>query len=85
MVKWINVNSKKISRIAYNPEVKTMFIDFKGSVVDTPYAGVNQVLFESFTNAEDIDEYYEAFIKKECEVVELDTENVINVNFREGK
>jgi len=79
MIEWINVDSEIMSRIAYNSEVHTMYIDFKGSIVDTPYAGVKQSLFESFCEAENIDEYYENHIREECEKVELDTENVINV------
>ena len=78
MIKWINVNSKIISRIAYNTGVKILYIDFQGSSVDTPYAGVTKEMFEEFSNAENIDEYYEKYIKDSCEKIELDTENVVN-------
>ncbi len=79
MIKWINVNSKIMSRIAYNSEVKTMYIDFKDSTVDTPYAGVNKALFKSFCEADNIDEYFETFIKNKCKKVEIDIENTVNI------
>lgn len=79
MIKWINVESKIMSRIAYNAEVKIMYIDFKDSTIDTPFSGVNKALFESFCKADNIDDYYENFIKHKCEKVEIDTKNRVNI------
>jgi len=78
MIEWIRVRSKKISKIAYNSEVKTMYIDFKGSNVDTPFMKVDENVFKMFCNAEDVDEFYRTKIKNSYQEAILNTENTIN-------
>lgn len=78
MVNWITVNSHKISKIAYNAEIETMYIDFKGSKVDTPYTGVTKGMFKLFCNATDIDEFYDTHIKDSFKKIERDTKFSLN-------
>lgn len=78
MTKWIYVNTPKITRIAYNSEIKIMYIDFTGSIVDIPYRGVTEKIFKKFSKAKKIDDYYEAHIKDKFQTVEISTENKIN-------
>lgn len=77
MINWVNVNSKKIIRIAYNFEINVMYINFKGSTTDTPYQGVTEDKFNAFRNADNIDEYYKKHIKDDFMEVTLDTENTV--------
>jgi len=51
MIEWIYVNTPKIIRIAYNPKIKIMYIDFSGSITDTPYQGVTEATFKKFRKA----------------------------------
>jgi len=78
MIEWIKVRSPVISKIAYNSEVKTMFVSYKGSTVDTPYTGVSKDMFIGLSNATDIDEHFDAHIKHHCKEVQIDTENVLS-------
>lgn len=80
MVKWIYINSSKITRIGYNAEIQIMYIDFVGSVVDTPYKSVSEDLFNEFSKAKNIDGYFETQIKDFFEEVTFDLENRININ-----
>ena len=78
MIDWVYVNSQKISRIGYNSKILTMYIDFQGSNLDTPYTGVSEALFKSFCNAKDIDLYFDQYIKVVCKKVVLDTDSALN-------
>lgn len=78
MIEWIKVRSPKISKIAYNSKVNTMFVSYKGNDVDTPYTGVSEDMFLKFSEASDIDKYFETHIKKTCKEVVLDTKNILN-------
>jgi len=78
MIDWINVNSSKIRRIAFNTKLKMMYIDFVESTVDIPYQGVTETTFKEFSKAKNIDNYYELFIKDKYPRVEFNTENKIN-------
>lgn len=78
MVEWINVNESKIKRIAYNPEIKIMYIDFTGSSLDVPYHGITENLFKKFSQAKRVDDYYETHIKNKFEAVQISTENQIS-------
>ena len=78
MVDWIYVNTSKISRIAYNSEINTMYIDFPDSVVDVPYKGVSEEVFKKFSEAKNIDEYYEKHIKDVFDRIVINTENQID-------
>lgn len=78
MIDWINVNSSKIRRIAFNAELKMMYIDFVESTVDIPYQGISEATFKEFSNAKNIDNYYELFIKDKYPCIEFNTENKIN-------
>lgn len=77
MINWINVNSKSIIRIAYNFDINIMYINFRGSITDTPYQGVTEDKFRAFSNADDIDEYYKKHIQDVYVEVAMDTENVV--------
>ena len=77
MIDWINVNSKKIIRIAYNFEIKMMYINFRGSTIDTPYQGVSEETFAEFSKANDIDDYFNRHIRDVHIKVKIDTENVV--------
>ena len=63
MVEWIDVKTSRINRIGYNKEVKTMFIDFQGSEIDTPYVNVPENVFKSFTNSDTINKYFKKHIE----------------------
>ena len=78
MIEWIDVNTPKIKRIAYNPEIKIMYIDFSGSAIDTPYQDVTEKTFKKFSKARNIDDYYDTHIKDNFERVQISTENKIN-------
>lgn len=78
MVEWIYVNTPKISRIAYNAEVSTMYIDFPGSTLDIPYKGVTEAVFREFSQAENVDAYYDLHIKDVYPQIERDIENKID-------
>ena len=78
MVDWIYVNTSKISRIAYNSTIKTMYIDFPDSIVDVPYKGVTEDVFKKFSEAKNVDEFYENNIKDVFERVVINTENQID-------
>lgn len=82
MINWIDVNSPKITRIAYNPEILVMYIDFSGSITDTPYQGVTKAIFKKFSKANDIDGYYETHIKDKFQSVQISTENKINCSLK---
>ena len=71
---------KKIAKIAYNAELKTMYIAFQGSTVDTPFVGVSKKEFNKFSKAANIDEHFNDKIQGTFEEVTLDTEIVINCN-----
>lgn len=62
MVEWVLVNSSKINRIGYNKIVRTMFIDFQGSEIDTPYVDVPEDVFKSFSKSDSINEYFNEHI-----------------------
>jgi len=82
MTEWIYVNTPKITRIAYNPEIKIMYIDFSGSTEDTPYQGVTEKIFRKFSKAKKIDEYFETHIKDNFKSVQISTENKINCSLK---
>ena len=62
MVEWIAVKTSRINRIGYNKEVKTMFIDFQGSEIDTPYVDVPENVFKSFSKSDTINKYFKEHI-----------------------
>lgn len=78
MIEWIYINSEKISKVAYNKEIKTMYIDFIDSNVDTPYAGVTEAIFTAFCEAKNTDEFFKIHIKDCFEKIDINTENSIN-------
>lgn len=82
MIKWIEVNTPKIKRIAYNSEINIMYIDFSGSTTDTPYQGVAEYAFRKFSKAKKIDDYYEKHIKDNFQSVQISTENKINCSMK---
>lgn len=82
MIEWFYVNTPKINKMAYNAEIKTMYIDFYGSTVDTPFKNVPKNTFLEFSQAYSVDEYYEKHIKTCYEKVKIGTENSINFNFK---
>ena len=75
MTRWVNVNTFKITRIGYNREVETLFIDFVGSHVDTPYKKVPESLFNRFIESDTADTFYDQNIKDVYESVQIDSEN----------
>jgi len=62
MVEWVAVKTSRINRIGYNREVKTMFIDFHGSEIDTPYVNVPENIFNSFSESDTINKYFKEHI-----------------------
>ena len=80
MIEWIDINSTKIRKIAYNSEIKIMYIDFVCSTIDTQYSGVSEKVFIEFSMADDIDQYYDSHINDVFEKVELNIVNNINLN-----
>ena len=78
MVEWININTSKISRIAYNSKINTMYIDFPDSTLDVPYKDVAEEVFIEFSQAKNVDEYYENNIKDTFERVVINTKNQID-------
>ncbi|WP_299872704.1 KTSC domain-containing protein [uncultured Cocleimonas sp.] len=62
MVEWVAVKTSRINRIGYNREVKTMFIDFQGSEIDTPYVNVPESVFKSFSKSDTINKYFNEYI-----------------------
>ena len=62
MVEWVVVDTSRINRIGYNREVKTMFIDFQGSQIDTPYVNVPESVFKTFSNSDTINKYFKEHI-----------------------
>lgn len=72
MVEWVFVNTRKINRIGYNKEVKSLYIDFVGSVTDTAFIQVPESLFESFKEAKSPDKFYDQFVDGYFEVLKHD-------------
>ena len=62
MVEWVAVKTSRINRIGYNREVKTMFIDFQGSEIDTPYINVPENVFKTFSKSDTINKYFKEHI-----------------------
>ncbi len=82
MLDWVYVHTSKIKKMAYNAEIETMYIDFIGSTVDTPYKNVSEKTFNEFSQANDVDEHYEMHIKSSCQKVEISTENIISCDLK---
>lgn len=85
MIKWVYINSAKITRIGYNAELETMYIDFNGSSLDTPYKRVSEKLFNDFSTAKNIDGFFDTQIKGFCEEVKLDIRNQIYCGLKSVK
>lgn len=81
MIEWISVNTCKITRIGFNQEVKTMYIDFTGSSYDTPYQNVTEEVFKTFSQAHRVDDFYEKKIKGIYEPTKINIENTIACKF----
>ena len=81
MIEWISVNTCTITRIGYNQEVKTMYIDFAGSSFDTPYQKVPEMVFKKFSKARKTDDFYVNKIKDKYQPTEIDTESSIGCKF----
>ncbi len=62
MVEWVIVKNSRINRIGYNRVVKTMFIDFQGSEIDTPYIDVPENVFKIFSKSDTINKYFKEHI-----------------------
>ena len=62
MVEWVIVKTSKINRIGYNSQVKTMFIDFQGSEIDTPYVDVPENVFKTFSMSDTINKHFKEHI-----------------------
>lgn len=58
MVEWVSVKTSRINRIGYNSQVKTMFIDFQGSEIDTPYINVPKNVFKEFSESDSVNKYF---------------------------
>ena len=80
MVEWVYVNTSKITRIAYNSDIEIMYVDFSGSTVDVPFKGVSEKVFREFSQAKNIDDFYENHIKNIFKRIEINTENKIACN-----
>ena len=81
MTKWIYVNTSKITRIGYNREMKTMYIDFVGSLVDTPYKNVPESLYSEFVESGSINTFYQDHIEDVYESVNVESENKFDTNW----
>lgn len=77
MTDWIYVNTQKITKIGYNQEIKTLYIDFAGSSFDTPYKNISLETFEEFSRADRVDDYYEESIKNKFQPTLLNTDCTI--------
>ncbi len=62
MVEWVTVKTSRINRIGYCREVKTMFVDFLGSEIDTPFINVPENIFKSFSKSNTINKYFKEHI-----------------------
>lgn len=62
MVEWVSVKTSKINRIGYNSKVKTMFIDFQGSEIDTPYINVPKSVYKEFSGSDTVNKYFKEHI-----------------------
>ncbi|MEB8431895.1 KTSC domain-containing protein [Cocleimonas sp. KMM 6892] len=62
MVEWVTVKTSRINRIGYSREVNTMFIDFQGSEIDTPYVNVPENIFKSFAASDTINKFFNEHI-----------------------
>ena len=78
MVKWVSIKTKKINRIGYNKDVRSLFIDFKGSSTDTTFIKVPEALFEYFIEAKSPDYFFTQFIDGYFDVANFDLNNSIN-------
>lgn len=78
MIKWISVNTCQITRIGYNQEINTMYIDFIGSSTDTPYQNVTEEMFKTFSQTERVDDFYEANIKGVYEPTKINIQSTID-------
>jgi len=78
MIDWVNVNTSKIKRIAFNSELKIMYVDFVESTLDVPFQGITEEVFYAFSTADNIDNYYELFIEGKYPRIETMTENKIH-------
>ena len=82
MVEWVYLNTPKINKVGYNAKIKTMYIDFSGSTVDTPYKNVIENTFQEFSQAKNADAHYENYIKTCCERVDINTENSVSYDIK---
>ena len=62
MVEWVSVKTSRINRIGYNSKMKTMFIDFQGSEIDTPYINVPKNVFMAFSESDTVNKYFKEYI-----------------------
>ena len=63
MVEWTKLNTRKINRVGYNKNKKTLYIDFKGSETDTIFLEVPEEMYDIFIKAKSPDKFYDELVK----------------------
>lgn len=78
MIQWARLSKGTINRIGYNIDVKSLYIDFMGSDVDTVYLDVPESLYPLFIEAKDPDKFFQQFVNGYFKEAKLSLENQVN-------